>query len=201
MNKSTQTREKILRKGFEYASSFGLLSVTIGEIAKAALMSRTGVISHFANKEDMQIAILKYTEQMFVESVLKRAYCQDPIDNLHNLKVIWLNWATSLNRQHKTSCPFIKAAIEYKDRDPGLIKAYMQDQQQRLLSYLSDLVERCKACGDFKQSTDSELFAYEFYSLYLGHSIQKNLLESKQAEQRFYLLIEQLISRHLSVAK
>ena len=198
MNKSAQTREKILRKGFEYASSFGLLNVTIGKIAKAALMSRTGVISHFSDKEDMQIAILKYTEQMFVESVLKRAYCQDPIDNLHNLKVIWLNWATSLDRQHKTSCPFIKAAIEYNDRDSGLIKEYMQDQQLRLLCYLSDLVERCKGSGDFKKSTDAELFAYEFYSLYLGHSMQKNLLDSRQSEQRFYLLIEQLIARNLS---
>ena len=72
MLKRALSREKILQKGMEHASRFGLLSVTIGVIAKATRLSRTGVISHFANKEDMQIAILDYTETLFVDQVLKK---------------------------------------------------------------------------------------------------------------------------------
>lgn len=176
MKKSEVTREKILKQGMAYASTFGLLNITIGEIAKASEMSRTGVISHFKNKEAMQTAILKYTEEIFVEDVLKKSYSQDPLENLNNLKTIWLNWITTLELSQKGSCPFIKAAVEYKDREHCSIRAYMKNQQQRLLSYLAELSDRCKNHDLFTENTNSNQFSYEFYSIYLGHNIQKLLL-------------------------
>jgi AcrR family transcriptional regulator len=199
VNKRALTRERILLKGVEYASRFSLFSITIGEMAKASLMSRTGVISHFKDKEDMQISILQYTESLFIERVLKKSYTSDPVENLHNLKRNWLNWISFINIKGPASCPFIKAAIEYKDRDSSVIKKYMVNQQQRLLAYLTELIERAVASGDLRQDTNAQMFAYEFYSLYIGHSIQKNLEDSALGDERFFLIIDQLISRHKNI--
>jgi AcrR family transcriptional regulator len=132
--KGTLTRERILKKGMLYARRFGLLSVNIGEISKTACLSRIGVISHFADNEDMQIAILKYTEDLFIQIVLKKYYTENPLDNLHNLKRRWLNWTDELGLDTDYSCPLIKAVVEYKNRESSLIKEHMQDQQQRLLN-------------------------------------------------------------------
>lgn len=195
MKKSDITREKILRAGFEFTSSNGLRSLSIGEIAKIADMSRTGVISHFKNTQDMQIAILKYSEAEFVKLVIKKSFGEDPLENLYHLKENWVNWTNNLDFKNKGSCPFIKAAIEYKDRVDCPIRSYMRDQQQRLLDYLSDLANRCKKAGQFKDSCDAEQFSYEFYSIYLGHSLQKNLLEESTADQRFERSITELIKR------
>ncbi|MEH6442991.1 MAG: TetR/AcrR family transcriptional regulator [Oceanospirillaceae bacterium] len=198
MTKGKLTRDKILQKGMEFASSYGLLNVSIGAIAKTAQMSRSGVIAHFSDKEDMQITILQYTEEMFVEKVIKKSYTQLPLENLHNLKHNWLGWVNHLDFENTSSCPFIKAVFEYKDRDECSIKAFMKDQQQRLLNYLATLIERCVISGDFIQNTDVQMFAYEFYSLYIGHSVL-SLLEAKDlAEQRFLAIANQLINRHLS---
>ena len=53
MNKGTKTKQLILETAMEYSSIHGVSSITIGEISKRAELSRTGVISHFKNKEDM----------------------------------------------------------------------------------------------------------------------------------------------------
>ena len=196
MNKRALTRSKILRKGMECASTIGLLSVTIGVVAKSLAMSRTGVISHFSSKEDMQIEILKYTESLFVERVLKKSYSLNPLENLHSLKYNWLYWLGQMPIAEQVSCPFIKALVEYQGRSPSKIKVFMQDQQQRLLIYLTKLIDRCKNTAVFKLDTNSELFAYEFYSLYIGHMVQKSLVDLEQADQRFFIIIEQLIARH-----
>lgn len=197
MKKSEATKNKILKKGMELASSFGLLSLTIGEMAKALEMSRTGVISHFANKEDMQIAILKYAEQEFITNVIRPSYDKEcPEENLQKLRKNWLNWIERLDFELKASCPFVKAAIEYKDRPDCAVKIYIKDQQGRLLNYFADLASRCVESGFFKSSIDPHQFAYEFDSCYLGHSIQKYLLEDKVADDRFNQSIDDLITKY-----
>ncbi|NQZ33800.1 MAG: TetR/AcrR family transcriptional regulator [Oceanospirillaceae bacterium] len=196
MNKRAVTRDKILQKGVAHASRFGLLSVTIGVIAKACELSRTGVISHFASKQDMQIAILQYTEALFVNNVLKKSYTQDPLANLKSLKLNWLNWSNRLEFGAKGGCPFIKAAAAYSDVGSNAINDFMHDQQRRLLHYLADLAERCKDSGAFNGQVDSELFAYEYYSLYIGHSMQRDLIAKEISDKRFFDIIDALVERH-----
>ena len=56
MNKGEGTRQAILEQGMRFGSRHGLIEVTIGSMAKLCGLSRTGLISHFDNKEDMQLA-------------------------------------------------------------------------------------------------------------------------------------------------
>ena len=197
MNKSELTRNKILREGMLYAAQFGLLSVTIGEMAKVAKMSRTGVISHFSNKEDMQIAIMVYAEAEFVERVLKPAYSENALENLQQLKYHWLNWMTRIAEDDAAlGCPFIKASVEYQERDKSSIRAFMQDQQKRLLEYLGRLIDRCIEQGYLYKTTDKKKFCYEYYSLYLGHCIQQNLGNTGLTDIHFYAIIDDLIERN-----
>jgi AcrR family transcriptional regulator len=196
MNKSEQTRGKILKAGMFYIARFGLSSVTIGEIAKAAGMSRTGVISHFNNKEAMQVAIMSYAQEQFVNKVLKQAYCENPLENLINLKFFWLNWMNQYEENEHFGCPFIKAAVEYKEREGSVIQIHMQDQQQRLLDYLIKLVERCVLAGLLKKEINAQLFCYEYYSLYLGYCIQQNFGNPALADTHFYQMIDALIERY-----
>jgi hypothetical protein len=74
----------------------------------------------------------------------------------------------------------------------------MKYQQQRLLDYLASLATRCIKANQFNDECDANQFAYEFYSIYLGHSIQKNLLEEATADQRFERSISDLIKRNLN---
>ena len=103
MNKGERTRKEILTQSMKYSSQYGLADITIGTISKLCNLSRTGVISHFKNKEDMQIAILQYGEELFVESVIKPAWHEDPLIHVTNLLESWADWASNIFNEQQVS--------------------------------------------------------------------------------------------------
>lgn len=196
MKKSERTREKILQMGMDLVSFKGLLDISIGDMAKACNLSRSGLIAHFKNKEEMQIEILKYAEQEFRSHVIKKSYVPDPMDNLINLAKNWLNWTKKSELHLKGGCPFMKAAVEFKDRPKSSVRDFMEDQQRRLLLYIADIGERLQKENYFKEEIDPHQFAYEMYSIYLGHTIFKSLLKEDNADDRFHRTLKDFIKRY-----
>lgn len=196
MKKSERTKEKILKMGMDLVSFKGLVDLSIGDMAKACGLSRSGLIAHFKNKEEMQIEILKFAEDEFRQHVIKKSYTQDPLENLNALSKNWLNWTKQHEVHLQGGCPFIKAAIEFKDRESSPVRDFMEDQQRRLLLYMTDIANRLKEKGYFNPDKDSDQFAYEIYSLYLGHTIIKSLLKETSADKKFQSTLNELIEKY-----
>jgi AcrR family transcriptional regulator len=196
MKKSERTKEKILKMGMDLVSFKGLVDLSIGDMAKACGLSRSGLIAHFKNKEEMQIEILKFSEDEFKKHVIKKSYTVDPMENLNALSKNWLNWTKTHDVHLKGGCPFIKAAIEFKDRESTPVRDFMEDQQRRLLLYMTDVADRLKEHNYFDKAKSSDQFAYEIYSLYLGHTIIKSLLKEESADDKFQQTLGELIKKY-----
>jgi AcrR family transcriptional regulator len=56
--KGAATRDSIVDRAFALASSSGLESLSIGPLAQAVGMSKSGVFAHFGSREDLQLADL-----------------------------------------------------------------------------------------------------------------------------------------------
>lgn len=196
MTKGSNTRTTILKSAMEYVCQYGLTTLSIGAVAKRTGMSRTGVISHFANKADMQIAILQHCEKVFIEEVIEPAVVQDPLRHLVQFHQGWMNWVYRLTGQSQMSCPFVKAVAEFQDRDDDEVRRLIQAQQAKTLAYLGNLVEACMQQGVFDDNQDPAQFALASYSFYLGHNISKRLLNDPQADQRFIAQIDSLINQY-----
>jgi len=197
MKKSDRTKRNILEQGMDLVSSKGLMGVSIGDMAKACGLSRSGLIAHFKNKEEMQIEILKYSEDEFITHVLKKSYTKDPMEHLLALTKNWLNWTKSSDIHLKGGCPFVRAAIEFKDAPESPVRQYMEYQQKRLLVYLSDMAKKLTDAGLFNTSSNDDQFAYEIYSAYLGHTILKGLLNEQSADDKFKVTLNDLINKRL----
>ena len=65
MRKGEDTKQVILETGIDLASQLGLECVSIGSLAKAAHMSKSGLFAHFQSKENFQIEILNYAADNF----------------------------------------------------------------------------------------------------------------------------------------
>lgn len=78
MSKGQNTRHNILTYAFQMASEDGLESLTIGELAKKVGMSKSGLFAHFKSKDNLQVAVLEYANQVFVEKVLAPARLAAP---------------------------------------------------------------------------------------------------------------------------
>ncbi len=193
-SKGERTRTAILNKAMGYTSLHGLGNVTIGEVAKITGLSRTGVISHFKNKEDMQLAILNFMDECFIEKVIIRSRHPEPLQRLEGFFRCWQEWIQELEDSYAGgSCPFIKALLEYQDREDCPIQAQITERQIGLMHYIEKLADRCVDAGTFDNKTNPKQFASRSYSYYLGYNISKNLYGRDKAKDLFYSSLDALI--------
>ena len=196
MNKGERTRTAILQQSIIYSSQYGLADITIGIISKLCKLSRTGVISHFENKEDMQIAILQYGEELFRQRVIKPAWNEDPLLHLIALLENWADWTSEMFKEHQVSCPFIKAVVEFQNRPESRVRTFTIDSQNRLMGYLTHRVERCIEQGRFTAEVESHIIAYELYSLYLGHAITQHTVVTQAPDGMFKNSVIRLLKQY-----
>ncbi len=199
MSKGERTKKMILEKAMSYASIYGLSSVTIGEIAKVTDLSRTGVISHFKDKEDMQISILKYTQDLYTEGVIIPSRNEDSLARLQAFFKCWRSWIDGLELQYKGgSCPFIKGLNEYMDRTDSKVHDYLMKQQRALIDSIAKLAQRCIEDKYFKETVDPHHFAFDTYSYYLGYNVMKKLFSKSKARKHSELSIEKIVKDSLA---
>lgn len=181
-----------------FVCRYGLSAISIGAVAKLINMSRTGVISHFQNKADMQIAILRHCEDVFIAQVVKPSLAIEPLDNLRNYFENWMNWVYKFTDIESMSCPFIKAVAEFQDQEISPVKIVIIEQQQRTFDYIASLFERCQSEGIFNLELCPKSTAQACFGHYLSHNIAKNLLQDPNADNNFQQAINNIIEKSLS---
>ena len=66
-----RTRESILQAAADLASVEGLEGLTIGRLATALGMSKSGLFAHFGSKEELQLATIEAARRRFVDHVIR----------------------------------------------------------------------------------------------------------------------------------
>ena len=74
--KGEETRAQILAAAVQQASRAGFESLTIGALAEATGLSKSGLFAHFGSKLDLQIAALDEAARQFTQSVFLPATCR-----------------------------------------------------------------------------------------------------------------------------
>jgi AcrR family transcriptional regulator len=191
-SKSETTREAILQEGLALASRIGFEPLSIGELAKAVGMSKSGLYAHFRDKEDLQVQVLRRAGEIFTEQVVVPAQSAPEGEaRLRELFARWLAWAES--KAVPGGCPFMSAANEYDDR-PGPVRDYLVEGQQRWLGGLAKAARLAVDRGEFRADLDLEQFAHDFYALALAYNHFRRLLRDPRAEERARAGFENLLA-------
>jgi len=194
MTKGEDTKEMILDIGLDLASQVGLEAVSIGELAKATGMSKSGLFAHFQSKENLQCEILKYAGQRFSEGVVIPALrSQAGIARIQALVDNWISWTAKITG----GCIFVQASNDFKDR-PGKVREFLLLQQDAWIDSLRRIAQSAIRVGHFRQDTDCDQFAFELYSLLLGFHLYYKLLKSEDTKDRQQSALEALIKRYQS---
>lgn len=192
MTKGEDTKKKILGVGLEMASQLGLESVSIGELAKATQMSKSGLFAHFQSKENLQSDILRYAGRLFSDGVVAPALrTQAGIPRIHALAENWIEWTAKMTG----GCIFVQAANDLKDR-PGKVREFLLLQQEAWIDSLRRIAQSAIRVGDFREDIDCDQFAFELYSLFLGFHLYEKLLEDADTRQRQQTALETLIQHY-----
>jgi AcrR family transcriptional regulator len=192
--KGEQTRATILDAALAIASKLGLEGLTIGTLAEATGMSKSGLFAHFGSREDLQIAVLEHAAQRYGEKVFMPALKIDRgVPRLRALFEKWLDWSVASGLPG--GCIMISAAAEYDDR-PGPIRNAVIAYQHRGNAITEKAVRLAIEEGHLRPDTDPEQIAFETLGIILANHNHRRLLGDKEARRRALTAFEELVTRH-----
>jgi len=198
-SKGEQTRATILDEALKISSRLGLEGLTIGSLAEATGMSKSGLFAHFGSREDLQLAVLEHAAQRYGERVFMPALkIERGLPRLRALFGHWLDW--TLSSGLPGGCIMISAAAEYDDR-PGPIRDAVIANQHRGNAISQKAVRLAIDEGHLNANTDPEQIAFEMLGIVLASHNHRRLLGDKEARKRSLLAFEQLIARNAAPRK
>ncbi|HYX65113.1 MAG TPA: TetR/AcrR family transcriptional regulator [Burkholderiales bacterium] len=192
--KGEQTRTAILDEALNVASRLGLEGLTIGSLADATGMSKSGLFAHFGSREGLQLAVLEHAAQRYGETVLMPALkIERGLPRLRAMFERWLDWAIASGLPG--GCIMIAAAAEYDDR-PGPIRDAVIANQHRGSALTQKAVRLAIEEGHLRGDTDPEQISFELLGIVLAAHNHRRLLGDKEARKRALRAFEQLIARY-----
>ncbi len=179
----------MLDRAVEVARRVGLSGLTIGSLAEQAELSKSGLFAHFRSKEALQIQVLEHARAGFEDAVARpalRAPRGEP--RLRELFDRWLEWDGLPG-----GCPFVAAATEFDDR-PGPVRDRLVRDERDMVDMIGTIVRSGIAEGHFRDDTDPEQVAQDFYGVILARHHMLRLLRDARADSRARRAFEALVA-------
>lgn len=187
--KGLATHGAIVERAIGLVRKQGLESLSIGSVAQAATMSKSGVFAHFGSREDLQLAVLDAVAEDFSQRVLAPAFRQPRgLKRLRAIIAHWMDWSQG-------GCPMIAAVVEYDDR-PGAIHDRVVELQRRLRSTLARAVELAVEAGELRAGIDPEQVAFELFGIVLVLHHDARLFGATDAIARATRAFDRLFADH-----
>lgn len=191
MAKGEETRQAILHQGVEVAYRVGLTGLTIGELARATQMSKSGLYAHFRSKEALQIAVLGQARAEFVDAVVLpalRTARGEP-----RLRELFERWLRCDLVQQPGGCLFVKAATELAAQ-PGPVRDQLVRDHQDLSDAVAQVYRTCVAEGGFRDDLDPAQLASDLYGIMLAlhhaHAFMADPAAEARARHAFEALLD-----------
>lgn len=164
--KGALTRQAILQEAMDLASVSGLEGLTIGSLAEATGMSKSGLFAHFGSKEDLQLATVQAARTVFLERVFAPALrAPKGLKRLCAVIAAWMDYAE--REMFRGGCFFAAVSVEFDSR-PGPVKDMVAAGMRDWNDSLARLIREAKECGELSRGADPEQLAFEFVALELG---------------------------------
>ncbi|MFN0249442.1 MAG: TetR/AcrR family transcriptional regulator [Kofleriaceae bacterium] len=188
MAKGEETRQVILARAFELANLVGVSGLSIGRLAEATGLSKSGLFAHFGSKEALEVAVIEEASRQFVQAVMVPALRQPRGEpRIRALFENWLVWGA-----RPGGCFFVGTTAELDDR-PGPPRDALMQSCKDWIDELHKAARIAITEGHFRADLDPEQFAFEEYSIMLGLHTYLRFLKAPQALERAREAFERLV--------
>ena len=190
LRKGALTRQAILEHAARMASRVGLEGLTIGALSEELQLSKSGLFAHFKSKEALQLQVLEFGIERFVDTVVKPALAAPRGEKrVRALFERWIEWPRASGL---AGCMFVALATELDDQ-PGPVRERLVQSQKDWLDVIANCVRTAVAEGDFRKQVDPEQFAHELYGIMLARHHAVRLLRDRNGVERTRRSFERLL--------
>jgi AcrR family transcriptional regulator len=161
-----RTRSAILQAAVSLATVDGLEGLTIGHLATALGMSKSGLYAHFGSKQELQLATVEAAARNFDEEVVQPALAAPA--GLAQLTALCDAFLDHLRRRtFPGGCFFASAALEMGTR-PGPVKEQIVAFQKGLVGLIKGFAVTAMEQGELAATESPDLLAFELNGIILA---------------------------------
>ena len=158
-----RTRHAILDVAAALATEEGLEPLSIGRLAEATGMSKSGLFAHFGSKEQLQIATVEHAGHVFAEAVIAPA--REAPKGVARVWALCDHMVGYMERRvFPGGCFFANASFEF-NRRPGPVRDRIQESLRTWRSYLEHAIEQAQERGELTADVPANQIAFELDAL------------------------------------
>lgn len=190
MSKGEDTKSAVLDEASELASLVGLGGLTIGTLAAATKLSKSGLYAHFTSKEALQVEVLQRARERFTDVVMRPTITAPRGEP--RLRAFFDHWIAWQSRTYGGGCIFVNAASEFDDQE-GAVRDELVRAERDKLESIALVVTSAIREGHFRPDVDPAQFAYELEGIILAHHHARRLMRDDAADERARRAFERLL--------
>jgi AcrR family transcriptional regulator len=169
-----RTRTAVLDRAVALATEAGLDGLSLGQLAEALGVSKSGLFAHWKSKEDLQLATIDHARQQWVDRVIAPALAAPRgvrrLWTLHQSRVDFYAAGTLPG-----GCFFANTQFEFNAR-PGPVRDRLALGFADWMATIERLGTEAVELGELAAGTDPRQLAYEIEALGLTAVMQVRLL-------------------------
>lgn len=164
-------KHTIILEALRLFSLKGYLSTSVQDIIDAAGTSKGGFYNHFKSKEELFHAVLDEARKIWrVNNLAGLEAIPSPVDKVKRLLINFKDVYLQDTRCLPGGCIFVTLSVELDDQMPDLAHE-VNKGFEGLKSMIHALLERGKASGELKPSTDTQAVTEMIFAGILGATV------------------------------
>jgi AcrR family transcriptional regulator len=170
-----RTRAAVLDRAMAMATEAGLDGLSLGQLADALGVSKSGLFAHWKSKEELQLATVEHARQIWVDRVIAPA-----LTATRGVRRLWALHQSRMDYYEASllpgGCFFANTQFEFNAR-PGAVRDRLAMGFTDWMGTLSRLVGEAIEAGELLPDVDPDQLAYEIEALGLTAVVQVRLLK------------------------
>jgi AcrR family transcriptional regulator len=178
LKKGERTRQAILDVAANLATQEGLEPLSIGRLAEATGMSKSGLFAHFGSKQDLQLSTVDHAAQRFVAEVIAPARSAP-----RGLARVWALCDHMIDYSERQvfpgGCFFAATSFEFNNR-PGAVRDRIEENLRSWFSYLEHAVEQAQEAGELDPEVNARDVAFQLDAFAQAANAQYQLFRDRR---------------------
>ena len=191
--KGQQTKAAIVDAALRMAAQVGLEGLSIGSLAEAMGMSKSGVFAHFGSRDELQISVVREYYARFEAQVFQPAMMQPR--GLPRVRALFEHWMRFTSAELDSGCIFISGAVEFDDR-PGPVRDALAEAVGAWIDAMTRAVAQAGEQGHLLASADPRQISFEIHALILALHYEARFMRRPGSMERAVQGFHNILARH-----
>ena len=191
--KGQQTKAAIVDAALRMAAQVGLEGLSIGALAEAMQMSKSGVFAHFGSRDELQISVVREYYARFEAEVFHSAMAQKR--GLPRVRALFEQWMRYTSAELDSGCIFISGAVEFDDR-PGPVRDALIEAVNAWQEAMERAVAQARDEGHLVADADERQITFEIHALILALHYDARFLQRPGSMERALRGFDNILARY-----